>query len=119
MPEAPHRWWYCVDCFAINDGLEEARCWNCQTSFPSRRKKNKPWCEMGKAKCDVCGRNYVTWTLPAGTTMTVPDVLGFCPFYFEHHGDNAYFPPMLPSVYVLEANGYTYDEKRKKLVKNR
>jgi hypothetical protein len=51
--------------------------------------------------------------------MTEPDVLGFCPFYFEHYGDNAYFPPMLPAAFVLEANGYRYDEKRKKPVKIR
>jgi hypothetical protein len=74
---------------------------------------------MGRQRCDVCRKYYVTWTLPAGTTLTIPDVLGFCPFYFEHYGDDAYFPPMLPAIYVLEANGYSYNEKRKKLEKIR
>jgi hypothetical protein len=114
------RWWYCPLCFAVNDGLEQSRCWNCDQAFPSRR-KNKPWVEMGKKKCEVCGKSYVTWTLPAGTTMTVPDVLGFCPLYLEesHSGPRAYFPPMLPAYYVLEANGYRYDEDKKKVVKVR
>lgn len=119
MTEALHRWWYCIDCFAVNDGMEESRCWNCETPFPSRRRKNRPWCEMGKKKCDVCRKFYVTWTLPAGTTMTIPEVLGFCPFYFEHYGDDAYFPPMLPLRYVLEANRYYYNADKKKLVKIR
>jgi hypothetical protein len=113
------RWWYCTECFAVNDGLEQSSCWNCD--HYERKRKHFPWCEMGKGKCGVCGRAYVIWTLPAGTSMTVPEVLGFCPLYLEdsHSGPSAYFPPMLPAFYVLEANGYRYDGEKNKVVKLR
>ena len=115
------RWWFCTLCFAVNDGLEQASCWNCDQPFPSR-KKNKPWVEIGKAKCESCGKFYVTWTLPPDTVLKGESyTLGFCPLYLEesHSGSNAYFPPMLPAYYVLEANGYRYDEAKKKVVKVR
>lgn len=111
------RWWYCRSCFAVNDGNDGTKCWNC--GYVQRATKNFPWVEMGKEKCRVCGKSYVTWTLPAGTTMTEPDVLGLCMHYFEHHGDNAYFPPMLPLAFILEGNGWHYNEKTNKVVKNR
>ena len=118
MTEDRPRWWWCRHCQAVNDGYESSRCWNCETV--QRKSKNFPWCEMGKDKCRVCGRSYVTWTLPAGAYLKdEPFALGFCPFHFEHFGNNAYYPPMLPAYMVLEANGYRYDEKKDKLVKVR
>jgi hypothetical protein len=115
------RWWYCRSCLAVNDGLEEGRCWNCGTPFPSRLSpKNRPWCQMGHSICLVCRRWYVTWTLPANTVLKdEPYTLGFCVFNFEkdHSGADAYFPPMLPAAYVLDANRYVYDEKKRKPVK--
>jgi hypothetical protein len=107
------RWWYCPECLAVNDGLEVSRCWNCDRV--QRKIKKFPWCAMGTSKCEVCGRTYVTWTLAPEPEIA----LGFCPFYFEHYGDNAYTSPQLPSVFVLEVNGYRWDEVKKKLVKLR
>lgn len=117
MVEPEHRWWYCTECFAINDGLEQARCWNCD--HYERKRKHFPWCQMGTKQCDVCGKRFVTWTLPPGTTLTIPDVQGFCPFYFDHYGKDAYTEPILPTYYVLDANGYRYDEDKDKLIKTR
>jgi hypothetical protein len=75
---------------------------------------------MGTAKCESCGKRYVTWTLPPDTVLKGESyTLGFCPLYFEHQGDNAYTPPMLPAFYVLEANGYRYDDVKKKVLKVR
>lgn len=117
MTDERPRWFYCTSCLAINDGLERSDCWNC--GHVERKRKNFPWVEMGRKKCDVCGKFYVTWTLPAGTSLTVPDVLGLCMDYFQHYGDSAYFPPMLPLEYVLEGNGWVYNEKTKKVSRQR
>jgi hypothetical protein len=104
------RWWYCKECGAINDGDQRTQCWNC---FRVQRKvKNFPWCVMGTEECEACGLEYITWTTPGE-----PYPLGLCPFYFEHHGEHAYYPPMLPFFYVLEANGYEYDKEQDKVVK--
>jgi len=108
-----NRWWYCTQCFAINDGLEQARCWNCD--HYERKRKHFPWVEMGTEKCKVCRKPYVTWTLPAGTTLTVPDVMGLCRNYFDHYGSDAYFPPMLPLEYILVGNNWSYNEKTGKI----
>lgn len=116
MTEPTNRWWYCTECFAVNDGLEQAQCWNC--GHYERKRKNFPWVAMSSTKCEVCRKFYVTWTLPPNTVLKGESyTMGFCPRYFEHEGDNAYFPPMLPATYVLEANGYRYDEKKEKVVK--
>jgi hypothetical protein len=118
--EPEHRWWYCPECQAVNDGLEASRCWNC--SRVQRKIKHFPWCEMGKETCSICGRRYVTWTLPPDTVLRgEPYELGFCVFYFQedHYGERAYYPPMLPAYFVLEANGYRYDQDKDQLVKVR
>lgn len=110
------RWWYCKACFAIQDGLKDgSSCWNCGRIH--RMSKHFPWVEMGTKRCGVCRESYVTWTLPAGTTLNVPDVLGLCRRYFEHYGDNAYFPPMLPLEFILEGNGWVADEKNPSIPK--
>lgn len=117
MTEPANRWWYCRDCLAINDGLEVSECWNC--GKVQRKAKNFPWCRMGREKCDVCGKTYVVWGLPPGTSLTEWHDLGFCIDYFDHYGKDAYYPPMLPLAFILEGNGWRYDEKRNKVVKVR
>lgn len=114
----PRRWWYCTECHAINDGLVQARCWNCD--HYERKRKYFPWVAMGHKKCDVCKKSYVTWTLPPNTELRgEPYTLGLCMDYFDHYGESAYYPPMLPLEYVLEANGWVYNEKTKKVSKQR
>jgi hypothetical protein len=104
------RWWYCKECDAINDGNKGTQCWNCYRT--QRKSKDFPWCEMGRDTCTVCGLEYITWTIPSE-----PYPLGLCPFYLEHCGGNAYYPPMLPLVFILEANGYEYDREHQRVVK--
>jgi hypothetical protein len=116
MPDS-EPWWYCPDCHAINNSHEDSRCWNCALPFPSRR-KDKPWCPTRRTKCSVCGKSYLSWVLPADTYLRGEEYeLGLCMNYFEHYGDNAYYPPMLPLVYMLEGNGWSYHEKTKKITK--
>jgi hypothetical protein len=106
MISETRRWWFCRNCDAVNDG--GTLCWNCHKT--QRKSKNIPWCVMGTDICTTCGLYYVTWE-------TATDHLGVCPLYLEHNGRNAYYPPMLPFAFILEANGYEYDKEQDKVVK--
>jgi hypothetical protein len=112
------RWWYCTQCLAINDGLEASRCWNCD--HYERMRKSFPWVETRHQKCQVCGKRYMVWILPPNTDLKDEEhALGLCIDYFQHYGDNAYFPPMLPLDLMLRGNGWRYDEKKNRVVKVR
>jgi hypothetical protein len=115
----PNPYWYCRLCHAVNptnttEGMD-GRCWNCK----HKHRRPYPKVKMGTETCEVCGLKYVTWTLPTRTVYReMPCILGFCPFYFDHYGDTTYYPPMLPAQYVLDANGYDYDEETNTVVKH-
>lgn len=111
------RWWYCQECQAINDAHDPSECWNC--GWEPQTRAEIPWCEMRTKECEVCHKPHVIWVLPPNTYLTIEAELGFCPRYFEHYGENAYTVPMLPSHFVLDANGYYYNEKTQKVVKRR
>jgi hypothetical protein len=107
VPEHKNKsgYWISKCCGAMCSVKHNKVCWNCQ-SPRDRTAQAKTF----ETECHQCGLKYLG-------VMGAGEELSMCPHYFEHSGENAYYPPNLVPIYLLWLNGYDYDELKKKVVK--
>lgn len=104
-PAAQGVFWISKCCGSLNRGSSK-ECWNCNGKRDRARTA-----AVTHEICEFCGLEYL------GLAGRFGEHMSMCPFYFEHYGDYAYYPPNMVPILLLELNGYMYDEAAGKVVR--